>query len=98
MARLERDFQAKLIKDLKRLFPGCIVLKNDAQYRQGIPDITILYGQRWATLETKRGTKSATQPLQPYYVDRMNQMSFSSFINPENRQEVLDALQTALRA
>ena len=98
MARLERDFQAKLIKDLKRLFPGCIVLKNDAQYRQGIPDITILYGQRWATLETKRGTKSAARPLQPYYVDRMNRMSFSSFINPENRQEVLDALQTALRA
>lgn len=94
---LERDFQAKLIRDLKKIFPGCIVLKNDASYIQGFPDLTILYGEKWATLECKNSASAEKQPNQEYYVGRTDEMSFSRFICPENKEEVLNELQQAFR-
>ena len=97
MGKLENRFQRELIKELKDLFPGCIVMKNDPDYIQGIPDLTILYGDRWATLECKRSEKAKHQPNQDYYVDTMNEMSFSRFIFPENKEAILDELQSALR-
>lgn len=90
---LERDFQASVIKELKVRFPGCIILKNDPSYKQGVPDLIILYEDRWATLECKKDGKASHRPNQKYYVDIMDRMSFSSFIYPENRQEVLDDLE-----
>lgn len=95
---LESDFQAKLIKELRELFPGCIIMKNDPSYIQGIPDLTIIYKDRWATLECKRSRNEKHRPNQDYYVGVMNEMSYSSFIYPENKEEVLDELQHALRA
>lgn len=95
--KLESKFQAELKKDLKKRFPGCIVMKTDPTQIQGIPDLIVLYGQRWATLECKRSAKAKHRPNQDYYVDKMNHMSFSSFIYPENKEEVLDALQQSLR-
>lgn len=94
---LERDFQAKLIRDIKKRFPGCIVLKNDASYIQGFPDLTILYGRQWATLECKKDANAEKQPNQEYYVGQTNEMSFSRFICPENKEEVLNELQQAFR-
>lgn len=94
----ENEFQGKLIKDLKKMFPDAIVLKNDPNYLQGIPDLLIMNGDKWAALECKKSAHEAHQPNQDYYVGQMNQMSFAAFIYPENRKEVLDALQTALRA
>lgn len=92
---LESNFQANLIRELKRLFPGCIVLKNDAEYIQGIPDLLVLYENRWASLECKKNAGVSKQPNQLYYVERMNGMSFSRFIYPENKEEVLNDLQQA---
>lgn len=89
---LEKDFQASVIKELKVRFPGCIVLKNDASYKQGIPDLIILFHDRWATLECKKSRRSPHQPNQDHYVKVMNNMSFSSFIYPENRQDVMNDL------
>jgi hypothetical protein len=91
----ENTYQAGLIKRLKRRFPGCEVLKNDANYIQGMLDLTILYGPCWATLEVKDRANAATRPNQAYYVERMNNMSFSAFIYPENEEEVLTALSEA---
>ena len=93
----ENNFQSKLIKELKERFPGCIVLKNDPNYIQGIPDLLILHEGKWASLECKKSAKEKKQPNQSYYVNKMNEMSFSSFIYPENREEVLDELQSALQ-
>ena len=90
---LESRFQADLIRDLKDRFPGCIVLKNDSSYIQGIPDLTIFYEDMWATLECKKNKRASHQPNQDYYVDLMNEMSFSAFIYPENKEEVLDELE-----
>lgn len=89
---LESEFQHKLIKRLKELFPGCIVLKNDSAYKQGIPDITIFFGEKWATLECKKSSSAPHRPNQEYYVDTMNDMGYSAFIYPENRETILDEL------
>ena len=98
MGRLERDFQAKLIKELKVMFKGCIIVKNDPNYIQGIPDLLILYNDRWAALEVKKSKHAHHQPNQEYYVDLMDQMSFAAFIYPENKEEILYELQQALFA
>ena len=89
----ESDYQSGLISRLKEtIFPGSIVLKNDSEYIQGIPDLTIFYNNKWATLEVKRSDKEHHQPNQDYYVDKMNSMSFSAFIYPENEQQVISRL------
>ena len=95
---LENKFQASLIKELKDMFPGCIVMKNDASYIQGIPDLLVLYKDKWGSLECKKNASAKRQPNQEYYVGRMNEMSFSRFIYPENREEVLHDLQQTFKS
>lgn len=97
MAKLERNYQAKLIKKIKDQFPGCIVMKNDSSYIQGIPDLLVLYRDKWASLEVKRSATASHRPNQEYYVDLMDGMSFSRFISPENEKEVLHEMEQALR-
>ena len=92
----ERQFQAELVKELKYMLPGCIVLKNDSGYLQGIPDLLVLYKTSWAALEVKRSLHAPRQPNQEYYIEELDDMSFASFICPENKLEVLDELQQAL--
>ena len=91
----ENVYQGKLIKKLKRMFPGCVVLKNDSSYLQGMLDLTLLWEDRWAVLEVKKDKDAPSQPNQPYYQRKLNKMSFSAFIYPENEEEVLAALQKA---
>lgn len=95
---LESDFQAKLIRELKAMFVGCIITKSDPNHIQGIPDLLILYNDKWAALECKKSAKAKKQPNQEYYVGRMNEMSFSRFICPENKEEVLHELQQAFKS
>lgn len=94
----ENNFQRKVIQSLKTILPGCIVMKNDARYIQGIPDLLILYRDRWGALEVKRCLGAATQPNQLYYIERMNGMSFAKIISPENFEEVMDEIQQSLSA
>jgi len=93
----ESKFQHDLIQELKDRFPGCIVMKNDSSYIQGIPDLTILYKKKWATLECKKNITASRQPNQEYYVNKMDEMSFSKFICPENKEVILDELQQTLQ-
>ena len=90
---LESVFQANLIDELEELFEGCLILKNDANQIQGFPDLLILYNDQWAALECKRSINSPKQPNQKFYVELLENMSFSRFIYPENKEEVLDDLQ-----
>ena len=96
--KLERDFQSALIKELKALFQDCFVIKLDSSYIQGIPDLLILWQDKWATLECKKSAKAKRRPNQEFYVGLMNKMSFSRFIYPENKEEVLNELQQAFRS
>lgn len=90
--RKESEFQRNLKKRLESEFPGCIVLKNDADYIQGIPDLLILHKDRWAMLECKRSSKASHQPNQDYYVEKLDGMSYASFVYPENIEEVFHDL------
>lgn len=94
---LESVFQSKLIKELYELFDGCVILKNDASYIQGFPDLLILYNDKWAALECKKNASAPYQPNQEYYIGLLNGMSFASVIYPEIKEEVLYELQQALQ-
>lgn len=98
MGRLERDFQVSLRKTLEQMFPGCIILKNDPNLQQGIPDLVVLWRDRWALLEVKKSADASERPNQGWFVEKADRFSFGAFIYPENAEEVLDALQFAFRA
>ena len=93
----ENEYQRRLIKKLKVLFEDCIVLKNDPGYMQGVPDILILFRNKWAALETKKSPTSPKRPNQRFYVQKMNEMSYAAFVCPENEEDVLDDLQQTFR-
>lgn len=95
MSKLESKFQKELMDEIRDKYPGCVILKNDSSYIQGIPDWTILYKDKWAVLECKREKNAKKQPNQPYYVEQLDNMSFSRFVYPENKEEVLRDLQQA---
>ena len=90
---LENSFKTKLISEVEDMFPGCIIVHLDPTEIQGIPDLLILYKDRWAALEGKKSANAPHRPNQDYYVDLMNRMSFAAFIYPENKEEVLYELQ-----
>ena len=94
---LESKYQADLIQRLYEMFPGCFIQKLDSSYTQGIPDLLILFNDRWAVLEVKAAWNSPEQPNQRWYVEKMNAMSFAAFIYPENEEEVLRGVQQALK-
>lgn len=89
---LESKFQSNLVKKIKQIFPEAIIMKEDACQIQGIPDLIILNGDQWASLECKKSVNASHRPNQDYYVNKMNSMSFSRFIYPENEKEVLQEL------
>lgn len=91
----EAKYKASLMRRLKKKFPGCVILKNDSAYHQGVPDWTILYGPCWAMLEVKPEASAARRPNQKYFVQQLDHMSFAAFICPENEGDVLDELQAA---
>ena len=51
---LENNFQAKLKKELKKRFAGCLVIKLDSADNKGIPDLLILYKNKWDSIECKK--------------------------------------------
>lgn len=95
---LESRYQALLIKRLGVLFPGCVILKNDTDYLQGFPDLTILWRRYWAVLEVKPRITAPYEPNQEWYIATLDDMSFSAMICPENEEEVLHDLAEAFGA
>jgi hypothetical protein len=98
MSKKENDFQSNIIREIKNRFVGAIVTKLDSSHTQGLPDLLILYKDKWATLECKRDAGAHHQPNQDYYVKKMNEMSFSRFIYPENKEEVIYEMEQAFQS
>lgn len=94
----EGQYQSKIIKKLEDMFPGCTVLKTDAGYKQGFPDLIVLWGEYWAALEVKTSPSAFIQPNQDHYIETLNLESFAAYIYPENEEEVLNALQQAFKS
>lgn len=90
---LENRFKTMLVRELRCLFPGCIIIHSDPNEIQGIPDLIILYEDKWAALEGKKNANSSHRPNQDYYVEKMNEMSYAAFIYPENKEKILNELQ-----
>ena len=90
--KLESKFQAELIRGIRDALPEAIVMKLDSIYKQGVPDLLILHDNKWATLECKRSMKASHQPNQDWYVAKMDTMSFSRFICPENKETIMKEL------
>lgn len=99
MSKLESQYQTHVIERIEQMLPGCLILKNDSGYRQGIPDWSIFYRRYWAMLEIKRKTPTPSdfQPNQEWYIAELDKMSFCACIYPEVEEEVLGGLLQALR-
>lgn len=89
----ENEYQKGLKKRIKQRFPDSIIFKTDPSQLQGCPDLLILNNDKWASLEVKASMKATHRPNQDYRVQQMNEMSFASYIYPENEEEVLNAME-----
>lgn len=88
----ESKYRKYLEDRIREILPGCFVLRNPAGEYQGIPDLTVFYGPRWAMLEIKISDRAPFQPNQEYYLDLMSDMSFAAVIYPENELAILGEL------
>lgn len=95
---LEKTFQSKLIKKIKKRFLGCEILKNDSSYIQGIPDLLILFKNKWAMLECKKSLEANQQPNQKYYINKFNDMSYANFIDPDTQEDVLNEMECIFKS
>jgi hypothetical protein len=93
----ENRFEHHIIKKLRLAYPGAVIIKNYGNYLQGFPDRLILYGPHWAAFEVKADYSSSHRPNQDFYIQKLNRMSYASFIYPQNELEVLHAIQQTLR-
>ncbi len=89
-------YKARLMKELELRFPGCVIIHLDPNtVHQGVPDMLILYRNKWAMLETKAAANSAKRPNQEFFVNFYNELAFAAFIYPEIEEDVLNDLQQA---
>lgn len=99
---LERDFQPLVKKELEAALPDCVVIKQDPNTSfQGVPDLIVLYGDYWASLEVKKDPKAKRQPNQEHYTEKWNRMgdaSYAGFIDPTNYKEVISEIQSTFRS
>ena len=89
MSVRENKYQSELIKKISARHPQSMILKNDPNYIQGVPDLLVLCDERWAMLEVKASAKAPHRPNQEYYIAKLNHMGFARFVYPENEDEVL---------
>ena len=89
MSVRENRYQSELIKKITTLFPQSMILKNDPNYIQGVPDLLVLCNEHWAMLEVKASRKASHRPNQEYYIAKLNHMGFARFVYPENEDKVL---------
>lgn len=94
----ENKWKQNLVNRIKKDLPGSMIFHLNPNELQGAPDLLILYKDKWATLEGKKDSKASRRKHQDYYVDKMDNMSFSRFIYPENEEEVLDELYATLQS
>lgn len=95
MPKLESEFKQAFFKEVKGMLSGCVIITGNSASQQGIPDTLILFRDKWAALEFKRSATAKKRPNQPYFIEKFGEMSFASFVYPENKEEVLNALREA---
>ena len=96
MAR-ESTFKTRFLNRVEEEFPGCIIIRLDPEFLQGIPDTLVLIGTTWFALEFKRSKTAPKRPNQDYYVEKLYHMSYAAFVYPENEEEIFDELQRTFK-
>ena len=97
----EAAYQSELKKRIKQRWPKCIVLKQDSQQLQGIPDLVLFFpehSEKYAMLEVKQSQTASHRPNQDYYVELFNKCSFAAFVYPENEAAVLNEIDDWLKS
>lgn len=89
---VESEFQKRLKRRLRSEFPDCVIMKQDATQIQGIPDLIILYKDKYAVLEVKKSKTASHRPNQDFYISKFGQYVYASFCYPENVEEVITGL------
>lgn len=92
-AMRESVFQSRLKKELNEVLDDPIIFKTDCLQIQGFPDLLILCHDRWAALECKGDAESSHRWNQDWWIDKLNSMSYASFVYPENKEVVLRDLE-----
>lgn len=98
MSVRENKYQQGLVKRISQCLPGCLILKNDPNYLQGVPDLLVLYGDLWVMLEVKASKSARVRPNQKHYVEKLDDMGFARFVYPENEEEILEEVVSYLRS
>lgn len=92
MATTEIPFERKFCKKLRDLHPDVYVMKNDASLVQGFPDRVIYFHDKYAILEFKRSANASRRPNQDWYINNFAQYTYSSYVYPENAEQVFNDL------
>lgn len=81
---MEKRLQREIIQYLQR--KGCYVLKNDATYRQGVPDLSFWHPDLLGgMIEVKAHDNSPFQPLQLKTIQKLQDLGvFVCVISSEN--------------
>ena len=88
---LEKDLEAKLVKEVKALGGRC--LKWVCPGNRGVPDrIILLPGGRVRFVEMKREKGSRIDPLQEYWARVLRGLGFEAYII-SNAEELKDAIE-----
>jgi hypothetical protein len=83
---MEKKLQSEIIKFLQS--KGAYVLKNDATYRQGVPDLSFWHPDLSGFIEVKAHENSPFRPLQQKTIERLEAMGlFIRVIHSENWPE-----------
>lgn len=88
----ESAYRLDLCNRISTILPDCIIIKLPADQYQGIPDLLILFENKWAMLEVKMSENSVHEPNQDWYVEHCNEMSYASFIWPDIEDAILAEL------
>jgi Holliday junction resolvase-like predicted endonuclease len=82
----EKQLQREIIDFLKSR--GAYVLKNDATYRQGVPDLSFWHSDLSGFIEVKAHENSPFRPLQERTIARLEAMGvFCQVVHAENWSE-----------
>ena len=94
---LESEFRKAFLEEVQnRIDPlnkGFLFFLNASNAFRSFPDIVILGSHKWAALEFKKSKRASHQPNQEYYINKLNEIGYASFVYPENAEEILNDLE-----
>ena len=95
---LESNYQKRLVKKIRKMFPMCYLFVKEAKAIRGIPDLILTVNGRFIGLEVKRCEseskhRTGRTVLQRHNINKINRAGgYACFIYPENEEEVIEAI------